>query len=231
MDSFPLIEDETDFSLSEVTLLQAIKTRFPSPINTNVSNLSKEEKVAKIADKFRDIMNILGLDLTDESLARTPYRVAKMYVEEIFSGLDIAAFPRLSFVEDIYQHDRESANMVFVKVDFCSFCEHHFVPMNGTAFIAYVPNGKLIGLSKIPRIVRFFARRPQLQERLTAQIADSLSTILNTENVAVSLQAEHHCVIARGIENENSYAVTNVLRGLFANTDLRNQFFEAINRK
>lgn len=227
---FSFIEDETDLNLSEITILQAIKTRFPSPINNDTSNLPKEEKISRIADKFRDIMMILGLDLNDESLAQTPYRVAKMYVDEIFSGLDAATFPRVSFVEDAYQHQAESANMVFVKVGFCSFCEHHFVPMDGMAYIAYIPNGKLIGLSKIPRIVRFFARRPQLQERLTAQIVDSLSIILDTENVAASLQAEHHCIKARGIENETSSAITNVLRGQFSNGDFRNQFFEAISR-
>lgn len=230
MDHLSLINDEASLTFSEVTLLQAIKTRFPSPINSNVPDLPKEEKIAKIADRFREIMVLLGLDLSDESLARTPYRVAKMYVDEIFSGLDSTTFPRISFVEDAYQHLNESSNMVFVKSDFCSFCEHHFVPMNGTAYIAYLPNGKLIGLSKIPRIVRFFARRPQLQERLTAQIADSLGILLDTENIAVSLQAEHHCIKARGVENENSYAVTNVLKGQFAKPDFRTQFFDAIRR-
>lgn len=231
MDSLSLLEDQADLDLSEVTLMQAIKTRFPSPlINGGLQNLPKEEKIAQIADKFRDIMEILGLDLANESLARTPYRVAKMYVEEIFSGLDEATFPRISFVDDAYQLHADSTNMVFVKVEFCSFCEHHFVPMNGIAYIAYIPNGKLIGLSKIPRIVRFFARRPQLQERLTAQIADSLSTLLNTESVAVSLQAEHHCIKARGVECENSHTITNILRGQFAHADCKHQFFEAINR-
>lgn len=230
MDILPLLEDQASPSLSEFTILQAIKTRFPSPIIADHHLLSKEEKIATIADKFRDIMEILGLDLTDDSLASTPYRVAKMYVEEIFSGLDPSTFPRISLFEDKYQHQSNPANMVFVKTDFYSFCEHHFVPMNGTAYVAYIPNGKLIGLSKIPRLVRFFACRPQLQERLTAQIADSLSILLNTENVAVSVQAEHHCIKARGVECENSSALTNVLKGLFVNGDFKQQFFEAINR-
>jgi GTP cyclohydrolase I len=230
MDTVSILDNDLDLNLTEITLQQAIKTRFPSPIKNEIHSLSKEEKIAKIKDKFHDIMEILGLDLTDESLARTPFRVAKMYVDEIFSGLDPSTFPEMSFVEDAYQQHTEPANMVFIKVEFCSFCEHHFIPMNGTAFIAYLPNGKLIGLSKIPRLVRFFARRPQLQERLTAQIADSLSTLLNTESVAVSLQAEHQCIKARGIECENSQTITNVLKGQFANHDLKTQFFEAINR-
>lgn len=230
MDQFTMMEDEMTANIDAELLERAISTRFPSPINPNAT-LSKEEKIHLIADRFREIMEILGLDLNDESLQQSPYRVAKMYVEEIFSGLDSATFPRVSFIEDKYQHNHRS-NMVFVKVNFCSFCEHHFVPMDGTACIAYIPNGKLIGLSKIPRIVRFFARRPQIQERLTAQIADSLSLLLGTENVAASLCAQHHCIISRGIENENSHAITNVLRGEFdTNEALRKEFFDALNRE
>lgn len=206
-------------------------TNFPSPICLAKSSLNAEEKIDYIAERFRDIMEILGLDLTDDSLARTPYRVAKMYVNEIFSGLDTENFPPISFIEDQFQHNNKGS-MVFVKVNFHSFCEHHFVPMNGTAYVAYIPNGKLIGLSKIPRIVRFFACRPQVQERLNAQIADSLAILLNTENVAVSLAAQHFCIMARGIEDTESHTITNVLRGDF-NKDpaVRREFFEAVNRK
>jgi GTP cyclohydrolase I len=175
-------------------------------------------------------MEALGLDLTDESLARTPYRVAKMYVKEVFSGLNLEKFPDISTIEDHYKHS-DRANIVFMKVNFSSFCEHHFVPMIGTANVAYLPNGRLIGLSKIPRIVRYFARRPQVQERLTAQIADSLSLLLETEDVAVSLSAEHYCILARGVEDDDSHAITNVLRGQFdTNFIIRNEFFESINR-
>lgn len=203
----------------------ACTTHFPSPLKDNIKNLSNAEKVLLIADRFRDIMEILGLDLSDDSLQRTPERVAKMYVEEIFSGLDPETFPEVGYFEDRFQHGKRS-NMVFVKVKFCSFCEHHFVPMNGTACVAYIPNGKLIGLSKIPRIVRFFARRPQVQERLTAQIADALSILTGSEHVAASLCAEHQCMIARGIESDESFAVTNVLRGDFEyDIELRKEFF------
>lgn len=204
-------------------------TNFPSPVIP--SNLSKEEKIAYIAERFKQIMEVLGLDLSDDSLARTPQRIAKMYVNEIFSGLDTDTFPEINFFDDHFEHDGKS-NTVFVKVSFCSFCEHHFVPMNGTVYVSYLPKGKLIGLSKIPRIVRFFAKRPQVQERLTAQIADSLSILCETEDVAVSISAEHYCVIARGIEDGDSHTITNCLRGEFdTNETMRREFFESINRK
>lgn len=227
-----LFSDEMLVSdIDEEILRLAQQTRFPSPIAPDAHKYSKQEKIAFIAEKFRDIMEILGLDLSDDSLKRTPYRVAKMYVEEVFSGLDPSTFPRISFIEDRFQHGQRS-NMVFVKVNFCSFCEHHFVPMDGTACVAYLPNKKLIGLSKIPRIVRFFARRPQVQERLTAQIADALSLLTDTENIAVSLCAQHHCMIARGVESDDSHAITNVLRGEFdRDNTLRKEFFDALDRE
>lgn len=217
------------FSNKEVSLTTSPSiTNFPSPIRPSL--LSKEEKITYISERFEQIMEALGLDLSDDSLARTPQRIAKMYVNEIFSGLDEETFPEISFIKDHFEHEGKS-NMVFVKVSFCSFCEHHFVPMNGTVYVAYMPNGKLIGLSKIPRIVRFFARRPQVQERLTAQIADSLSLLCETEDVAVSITAQHYCVIARGIEDESSHTITNCLRGDFETNDvLRREFFESINR-
>ncbi|NGX43012.1 MAG: GTP cyclohydrolase 1 [Chlamydiae bacterium] len=208
---------------------EAAVTRFPSPIKDLPTPMNDEEKIAYIAERFREIMNVLGLDLEDESLSRTPYRVAKMYVKEIFSGLDINQFPEISFMEDHYQINGKG-NMVFVKVHFTSFCEHHFVPMSGVAYVAYLPKEKLIGLSKIPRIVKFFARRPQIQERLTVQIADSLATLLETEDVAVSITAEHFCVAARGIEDQNGHTTTNTFRGQFDSvSSLRQEFFEAIN--
>lgn len=208
----------------------AATTNFPSPLSPNAPQMTDEKKIAHIAEHFRAIMVALGLNVEDESLARTPYRVAKMYVKEIFSGLNESTFPEIRFVEDNYEHQGKS-NMVFVKVNFNSFCEHHFVPMMGTAYVAYMPNKKLIGLSKIPRIVRFFAQRPQLQERLSAQIADCLSILLETESVAVSIVAQHYCMIARGIEDAHSHALTNVFRGQFESDEiLRREFLEAINR-
>ena len=208
----------------------AAVTNYPSPISDHF-NLNNEEKIDIIEDHFRQIMHTLGLDLTDPSLAKTPRRVAKMYVQEVFSGLDTRTFPTISFVPDQF-YGEEGPNLVMVKVEFTSFCEHHFVPMQGTAHVAYLPNGQLIGLSKIARVVRFFARRPQLQERLTAQIADSISILLDTDHVAVSLTATHHCVMARGVEDQAGNATTQILKGNFkSNETLRRQFLNGIRQK
>lgn len=204
-------------------------THYPTPIHQG-AQLTEKKKIEVIETHFRKIMEALGLDLSDPSLEKTPNRVARMYVQEVFSGLQTENFPKVSFIPDMIHSDHR-ANIVLVKVSFTSFCEHHFVPMHGKAYVAYIPQGKLIGLSKIPRIVRYFAKRPQVQERLTAQIADSLSLLLGHENVAVSLLAEHFCVIARGIEDEHSHTITNELRGdFFTNPLLRREFFEAVNR-
>ncbi len=212
-------------------LRKAATTRYPSPLAESPPQMSNKDKIAFIEHRFREIMEVLGLDLNDESLARTPYRIAKMYVNEIFSGLNLDQFPDVSMIKDNYKHQKRS-NIVFMRVGFSSFCEHHFVPMVGSAYVAYLPQNNLIGLSKIPRIVRYFSRRPQLQERLTAQIADCLAFLLETEDVAVSLVAEHYCVLARGIEDDDSHAITNVLRGKFdTQVEMRQEFFEAINRK
>ena len=206
------------------------RTNFPSPVLFLKPKLSKEEKIRRIAACFEEILNVLGLDLKDGSLALTPFRIAKMYVEEIFSGLEEENFPAISFFKDELHHEHK-ANMVFVKAGFTSFCEHHFVPMTGLAYVAYVPGKELIGLSKIPRIVRYFAKRPQVQERLTAQIADSLALLLNSNDVAVSINADHFCVKARGVQDECGHTITNVLRGKFnSNANLRSEFFEGINR-
>ena len=206
-------------------------TNFPSPLAKNRPILTYQEKIDIIASHFKNIMETLGLDLEDDSLKKTPERVARMYVEEVFSGLKEENFPKMSFFKDEFHH-QHAANMVFLKVGFTSFCEHHFVPMKGYAYVAYIPDKQLIGLSKIPRLVRFFSRRPQLQERLTAQIADSLALLIESENVAVSVNARHYCVMARGIQDENSHTITNVLRGEFdSNEKIRKEFFEGINRR
>ncbi|MCE2983539.1 MAG: GTP cyclohydrolase I FolE [Parachlamydia sp.] len=205
-------------------------THFPSPLLKG-QPLSKDEKIEKITHHFREILTTLGLDVTNDSLAMTPERIAKMYVNEIFSGLELDAFPSISFFKDEIHHEHK-ANMVFVRVGFSSFCEHHFIPMTGYAYVAYVPAEKLIGLSKIPRIVRYFAKRPQLQERLTAQIADALAILLELDDVAVSITAQHACVAVRGIQDECNHTITNVLRGTFnSDANLRREFFEGINRK
>lgn len=208
---------------------KAAITRYPSSIVS--SPLSQEEKIDLIADRFRDIMQALGLDLTDESLAKTPLRVAKMYVNEVFSGLDVNNFPEIRLIEEECTSEVGHHNFILTKCGFTSFCEHHFVPMWGQAFVAYIPQGKLLGLSKIHRIVRFFAQRPQLQERLTSQIADSLAILLESEDVAVTIQAQHFCVMARGVRDENGITTTSYFSGKFkTDASMREEFFRGVDR-
>jgi GTP cyclohydrolase IA len=198
-------------------------THYPSPIAAGDA-LSDDEKIERIAEHFEQIMKILGLNLDDPSLAKTPRRVAKMYVSELFNGLNLDAFPSMTFVDDPCAEGSED-RLVLLKMGFTSFCEHHFVPMVGTAYIGYIPKGKLLGFSKFSRVVRYFSRRPQVQERLTAQIADALAMLLQTEDVAVSMVATHYCVVARGVEDENITATTLVLLGAFKEeNDLRQRF-------
>lgn len=192
----------------------------PHPYREN--GMSDDEKVEKITEKFRDIMEILGLDLTNDSLQKTPHRVAKMYVKELFRGLKESNFPKITVIENEMLYDQ----MVVVKdIGVISLCEHHFVTIHGKAHIAYIPSHGVIGLSKINRLAEYFARRPQVQERLTKQIADSLCYILKTDDVAVYIQAKHYCVISRGVEDANSETITTDLRGAFkTNADTRNEF-------
>lgn len=222
--------EDADFMANPIKEI-AKRTTFRTPMIEEDTFLSDAEKIEFIAERFREIMIALGLDLNDSSLMETPHRVAKMYVKDLFCGLDEKNFPQILFLEDKYKHN-EVGNMVFIKTYFTSVCEHHFVPFTGTAYVAYIPNQKIIGLSKIPRIVRFFSKRPQIQERLTAQIADSLTHILETENVAVSMTAEHQCMIMRGVEDCCSHTITNVLKGRFdRDPNTRREFFDAINRE
>ena len=186
------------------------------------TQLSDQEKYEKIKASFTDIVETLGLDLTDDSLCETPHRIAKMYVSEIFSGLDYSQFPKVTAIENKMNVDE------MVKVDnisLTSTCEHHFVTIDGYARVAYIPNDTIIGLSKINRIVRFFARRPQVQERLTQQVLIALQTLLNTENVAVSIDATHYCVKSRGVMDVNSNTSTTALGGSFkTNSTTRQEF-------
>jgi GTP cyclohydrolase IA len=176
------------------------------------NNLSSDEKIAKIKTHFAEIMTALGLDLSDDSLIDTPKRIAKMYVNEIFGGLDEKNFPKITVIENSMDYDQ----MVCVQdIEVMSMCEHHFQPIDGFATVAYIPNKKVIGLSKLNRIVEFFARRPQVQERLTKQIADCLEYILDTKNIAVHINAKHYCVISRGIQDTHSTTTTSDLRGDF----------------
>lgn len=182
----------------------------PTPMVHN--GLSEDQKIKIVAEHFREIMKTLGLDLEDDSLRDTPNRVAKMYVREIFAGLNPEYFPKMTHIENKLGYNE----MVTVKdISVISVCEHHFVTIDGRATIAYIPKDRVIGLSKINRIARFFSRRPQVQERLTKQIADCLSYVLETDDVAVCIRAKHYCVIQRGVEDVASETVTSDLRGSF----------------
>lgn len=182
------------------------------PTPTIANGYSDEQKIQLISSKFTDIMNILGMDLRDDSLAETPHRIAKMYVREIFSGLDPARFPKMTVIDNKMKYDQM---IVVQNIEVLSCCEHHFQTIEGAATVAYIPNKKVLGLSKLNRVVDFFSRRPQVQERLTKQIADCLQEVLETEHVAVHINAKHYCVIARGIQDANSSTVTSDLRGHF----------------
>ncbi|RMG33950.1 MAG: GTP cyclohydrolase I FolE [Gammaproteobacteria bacterium] len=176
------------------------------------NGLSNEQKFERVKHLMSDVMSTLGLDLSDDSLSGTPKRIAKMYVKEIFSGLDYSRFPRLSLIENKMGADE----MVKIRnIDLISTCEHHFVTIDGVAKVAYIPADRIIGLSKINRIVRFFGQRPQVQERLTRQILVALQTLLGTDDVAVSIDATHYCVKARGVMDENSQTSTTALGGCF----------------
>lgn len=176
------------------------------------TGLSREEKYQRICASFTDIVSTLGLDLRDDSLQETPHRIAKMYVDEIFSGLNYSEFPKISVIENKMGVEE------MVRIDdiaVVSTCEHHFVTIDGTARVAYIPGDKIIGLSKINRIVRFFAQRPQVQERLTQQILVALQALLGTDDVAVTIDAAHYCVKSRGVMDVNSTTRTTALGGAF----------------
>ncbi|MFP3028937.1 MAG: GTP cyclohydrolase I FolE [Arsenophonus sp.] len=191
-------------------------------------SLSLNECKQQIEEHMGEIMRLLNLDLSDDSLLETPKRVAKMYVDEIFSGLDYNNFPKITLIKNKMYFDE----MVTVRdITLTSICEHHFVIIDGKATVAYIPNDKVIGLSKINRILQFFSQRPQVQERLTQQILIALQTLLGTSNVAVSIDAFHYCVKARGIRDVSSSTMTTSLGGLFKTSkDTRQEFLSNISR-
>lgn len=197
------------------------------PTPTTCNRLSDDEKIAKIAIHFKEIMETLGLDLNNDSLQNTPSRIAKMYVKEIFSGLNVDNFPKMTVIENDMKYDQM---VVIQNIQALSVCEHHFQTIDGYATVAYIPNTKVVGLSKINRVVQFFSRRPQVQERLTKQIADCLQYVLDTEHVAVHLNAKHYCVIARGVQDAHSSTSTADLRGHFkTKIETREEFLRHCN--
>jgi GTP cyclohydrolase I len=176
------------------------------------NGLSNEQKKQRLTELMTQVVHTLGLDLTDDSLAETPARIAKMYVDEVFSGLDYSTFPKISMIDN----KMRAEEMVKVQnISFTSTCEHHFVTIDGTATVAYIPGKKIIGLSKLNRIVKFFAQRPQVQERLTQQIQVSLQALLGVKDVAVSIDAVHYCVKSRGVMDTSSSTKTMALGGAF----------------
>jgi len=187
-------------------------TSMDTPMKATAFLISDKEKKKRIAFHFAEIMDTLGLDLNDDSLQGTPERVAKMYVEEIFSGLDPKNKPRVALFDNKYQYNQM---LVEKNITFYSNCEHHFVPIIGKAHVAYISSGKVIGLSKLNRIVQYYAKRPQVQERLTNQIATELQNILETKDVAVIIDAKHLCVSSRGVKDETSATVTSFYGGKF----------------
>ena len=189
-------------------------TGLQTPMKADAFKLSDHEKKERIALLFEEIMDVMGLDLTDDSLKGTPKRVAKMYIDEIFSGLNPANKPKVALFDNKYQYNQM---LVEKNITFYSNCEHHFVPIIGKAHVAYISSGKVIGLSKINRIVQYYAKRPQVQERLTNQIAIELKTILKTDDVAVIIDAKHLCVSSRGVEDDSSSTTTSYFGGKFEN--------------
>lgn len=196
-----------------------------TPLNKNAYLKDDDEKIRMIANHFKSIMHILGLDLNDDSLKQTPHRVAKMYVKEIFSGLNPANKPEVSLFENKYQYNKM---LIEKNITLFSYCEHHFVPIVGKAHVAYISKGKVIGLSKINRLVQYYAKRPQVQERLTNQIAEGLKKAIGTEDVAVMIDAVHLCVASRGIKDTNSSTITTQYSGKFLEEETKNEFLTLV---
>ncbi len=200
-------------------------TKLETPLREDAFDLDDEEKIEIIEKHFKEIMLTLGLDLLDESLRGTPHRVAKMYVKELFSGLNPENEPAMTLFTNDYHYNEM---LVEKNIQFYSNCEHHFVPIIGKVHIAYISSGKVIGLSKLHRIVNYFARRPQVQERLTMQIGNALKTALMTEDVAVLVDADHQCVSSRGVKDQTSSTITSFYGGVFKNEEKKGEFLKVL---
>jgi len=222
LESEDIINELTYDEIGDDHLYTGIET----PMKKDAFKLSDEQKKEKIAALFGQIMDVMGLDLTDDSLKGTPKRVAKMYIEEIFSGLDPANKPKVALFNNSYQYNQM---LVEKDITFYSNCEHHFVPIIGKAHVAYISSGKVIGLSKLNRMVQYFAKRPQVQERLTNQIGVELQKILGTEDVAVIIDAKHLCVSSRGIKDDSSATVTSFYGGSFTEQSKIQELYNYIN--
>lgn len=213
--------DDLAFEIGE----QHIGTSYDTPLRKDAFDKTDDEKIRTISWHFEKIMETLGLDLDDDSLRGTPFRVAHMYVKEIFNGLDPAKKPFIALFENKYKYNQM---LVEKNITFYSNCEHHFVPIMGKVHVGYISSGKIIGLSKINRIVQYYSRRPQVQERLTIQIANELRSVLNTRDVAVVIDAVHLCVSSRGVQDIQSSTITAQYEGLFKREDIKNEFLAFI---
>ena len=202
-----------------------IMTSIETPLKKDAFEKSDDDKIILIEGHFREIMEVLGLDLNDDSLSGTPKRVAKMYVKELFSGLHPNNKPKLSVFANKYEYNRV---LIEKNITFYSACEHHFLPIIGKAHVGYLAKDKVIGLSKINRIVEYYAKLPQVQERLTLQIAKELRDTLSTDDVIVVIDAEHLCVSSRGVKDQTSSTVTIEYSGVFEDVDKRNEFMKLI---
>jgi len=220
----PNVHNHSHDELGDEHILTALNT----PIREDAFQLDDDLKIELIEKHFEQIMHVLGLDLTDDSLKGTPHRVAKMYVKEIFGGLNPENKPAMTLFDNHYQY---SQMLVEKNITFYSTCEHHFVPIFGKAHIAYFSSGKVIGLSKLNRIVQYFSKRPQVQERLTNQIGEELKKALGTEDVAVVMDAYHLCVASRGVQDTNSSTVTAFFSGKFQNESVKAEFLKYLEMK
>ena len=203
-------------------------TSAETPLRPDAFIKTDEQKMNTIEKHFHAIMEEMGLDMTDDSLKGTPHRVSKMFIKEIFSGLNPANKPKISVFDNSYHYDKM---LVEADISFNSTCEHHFLPIIGKAHIGYVSSGKVIGLSKLNRIVDYYSRRPQVQERLIMQIFNELKTVLETDNLLVVMEAKHLCVSSRGIQDESSYTSTIQYGGIFNEKENRNDFFSLIRKE
>jgi GTP cyclohydrolase I len=196
-----------------------------TPMRSDAFDKTDEEKIAAIEPHFRAIMEILGMDLRDDSLRGTPLRVAKMYVKELFQGLNPANMPSMTLFENKFQYNEM---LVEKNINFYTNCEHHFVPFFGKAHVAYISSGKVIGLSKLNRLVEYFSKRPQVQERLTMQVGKALQTVLQTQDVAIMMDAKHLCVSSRGVKDDSSNTITSFFGGKFQEEQTKMEFLKYI---
>lgn len=212
----------------EITGNNHLSTSIKTPLCTDAFDKTDEEKISNIEHHFKMIMQEMGLDLTDDSLSGTPYRVAKMYVKELFYGLNPANKPKLSTFNNTYSYQKM---LIAQNINIDSACEHHFLPIVGHAHVAYIPKGKVIGLSKINRLVDYYARRPQVQERLVLQILNNLQSVLDTQDVIVMVTAKHLCVSSRGIKDQSSFTTTLEYGGCFTSSKKRNEFLKIVSNQ